>query len=145
MVTLGVTLGWIVRSAVVAAVVLVVGTGCSAEKAATEKPAGPTAADGLTNLRDLFRQAAAGTATLPKSLAEFTALEPFYPVAGPFVLAGDISCVWGAGFKDGAEASKRVLAFETRAAKEGGWVMFQDGAIREVTSEEFAAAAKAAP
>jgi hypothetical protein len=140
-----VTLGWIVRSAVVAAVVLVVGTGCSAEKAATEKLAGPTAADGLTNLRDLFRQAAAGKATLPKSLAEFTALEPFYPVAGPFVLAGDISCVWGAGLKDGAEASKRVLAFETRAAKEGGWVMFQDGAIREVTSEEFAAAAKAAP
>jgi hypothetical protein len=53
--------------------------------------------------------------------------------------------VWGAGLKDGAEASKRILAFETRAAKEGGWVMFQDGAIREVTSEEFAAAAKAAP
>ena len=90
-----VALGWIVRSAVVAAVVLLVGTGCSAQKAATEKPAGPTAADGLTNLRDLFRQAAAGKVTLPKSLAEFTALEPFYPVAGPFVLAGDISCVWG--------------------------------------------------
>jgi hypothetical protein len=34
MVTLGVTLGWIVRSAVVAAVVLVVGTSCSAAKAA---------------------------------------------------------------------------------------------------------------
>jgi hypothetical protein len=63
-----VTLGWMVRSAVVAAVLLVVGTGCSAEKAATEKPAGPTAADGLTNLRDLFRQAAAGKATLPKRL-----------------------------------------------------------------------------
>ena len=47
--------------------------------------------------------------------------------------------------KDGAEAAKRILAFETRAAKEGGWVMFQDGTIREVTAEEFAAAAKATP
>ncbi len=135
----------IVRSALVAAAVLVVGAGCTAQKTATEKLAGPTAADGLTNLRDLFRQAAAGKAALPKSLTEFTAVEPFYPVAGPFVLSGDITCAWGAGLKDGAEAAKRMLAFETRAAKEGGWVMFQDGTIREVTAEEFAAAAKATP
>ena len=135
----------IVRSAFVAAAVLVVGVGCSTQKTAPEKLAGPTAADGLGNLRDLFRQAAAGKATLPKSLAEFTALEPFYPVAGPFVLSGDISCAWGAGLRGGAEAARRILAFETRAAKEGGWVMFQDGTIREVTAEEFAAAAKATP
>jgi hypothetical protein len=135
----------IVRSALVAAAVLVVGAGCTAQKTATEKLAGPTAADGLTNLRDLFRQAAAGKATLPKSLTEFTAVEPFYPVAGPFVLSGDITCAWGAGLKEGAEAAKRILAFETQAAKEGGWVMFQDGTIREVTAEEFAAAAKATP
>lgn len=135
----------IVRSALVAAAVLVVGAGCTAQKTATEKLAGPTAADGLTNLRDLFRQAAAGKAALPKSLTEFTAVEPFYPVAGPFVLSGDITCAWGAGLKEGAEAAKRILAFETRAAKEGGWVMFQDGTIREVTAEEFAAAAKATP
>ncbi len=135
----------IVRSALVAAAVLVVGAGCTAQKTATEKLAGPTAADGLTNLRDLFRQAAAGKAALPKSLTEFTAVEPFYPVAGPFVLSGDITCAWGAGLKEGAEAAKRILAFETQAAKEGGWVMFQDGTIREVTVEEFAAAAKATP
>jgi hypothetical protein len=135
----------IVRSALVATAVLVVGAGCTAQKTATEKLAGPTAADGLTNLRDLFRQAAAGKATLPKSLTEFTAVEPFYPVAGPFVLSGDITCAWGAGLKEGAEAAKRILAFETQAAKEGGWVMFQDGTIREVTAEEFAAAAKATP
>ena len=137
--------GSIVGPALVAVAVLVAGVGCSAQKAGPEKPAGPTAADGLGNLRDLFRQAAAGKASLPKSLAEFTAVEPFYPVAGPFVLAGDISCAWGAGIREGAEAAKRILAYETRAAKEGGWVMFQDGTIREVTAEEFAAAAKAAP
>ena len=66
-------------------------------------------------------------------------------MAGPFVLSGDITCAWGAGLKEGAEAAKRILAFETQAAKEGGWVMFQDGTIREVTVEEFAAAAKATP
>jgi hypothetical protein len=107
--------------------------------------AGPTAADGLGNLRDLFRLAASGKAALPKSLAEFTSQEPFYPVAGPFVLSGEIGCAWGAGLKQGPEAAKRVLAFETRAAQDGGWVMFQDGTIREVTAEEFAAAPKATP
>jgi len=134
----------IARSAVVAALLLTA-TGCSFQKAAPDKLAAPTAADGLGNLRDLFRLAASGKVALPKSLAEFTAQEPFYPVAGPFVLSGNIGCVWGVGLKDGPEAAKRLLAFETRAAKEGGWVMFQDGTIREVTAEEFAAAPKATP
>jgi hypothetical protein len=37
------------------------------------------------------------------------------------------------------------LAWETAAAKDGGWAMFQDGTIRELTADEFAAAKKAAP
>ncbi len=137
--------GSIVRAAVVAVLVLLTAAGCSGQTAAPEKRAGPTAADGLGNLRDLFRLAASGKAALPKSLAEFTSQEPFYPVAGPFVLSGEIGCAWGAGLKQGPEAAKRVLAFETRAAQDGGWVMFQDGTIREVTAEEFAAAPKATP
>jgi hypothetical protein len=103
-------------------------------------------ADGLGNLRDMFRQAAAGKATLPKSATEFTAVEPLYPVAGPFVLAGAIDCAWGAGLKEGvAAAAAKRLAWDKGAAEAGGWVLFQDGTIREVTSAEFAAAAKATP
>ena len=59
--------------------------------------------------------------------------------------SGEVGCAWGAGLKQGPEAAKRVLAFETRAAQDGGWVMFQDGTIRGVTAEEFAAAPKATP
>ena len=127
---------WILRSAVVAAMVLMVvmaGAGCSASKT------------GLANLRDLFRQAAAGKATLPKSAADFAAVEPFYPVAGPFVLSGAVDSAWGAGLKQGGDAATRLLAWETAAAKDGGWAMFQDGTIRELTADEFAAAKKAAP
>ena len=138
-------LGSIVRSAVVAAVVLAAGAGCSAQKSASEKPTGPTAADGLANLRDLFRQAAAGKAKLPSSAADFAAVEPFYPVAGPFVLSGAIDCAWGAGLKQGGDAAARLLAWEKKSTKEGGWAMFQDGTIRELTADEFAAAKKAAP
>jgi len=145
---------WILRSAVVAAMVpmvpmvpmvLMSGAGCSSSKTAPETLAQPTAADGLTNLRDLFRQAAAGKATLPTSAADFAAVEPFYPVAGPFVLSGAVDSAWGAGVKQGGDAATRLLAWETAAAKDGGWAMFQDGTIRELTADEFAAAKKAAP
>lgn len=142
---------WILRSAVAATIVLVVvmvlmaGSGCSSSKTAPETLAQPTAADGLANLRDLFRQAAAGKATLPKSAADFATVEPFYPVAGPFVLSGAVDSAWGAGLKQGGDAATRLLAWETAAAKDGGWAMFQDGTIRELTADEFAAAKKAAP
>jgi hypothetical protein len=94
----------------------------------------------------MFRQAAAGKATLPKSAAEFSAVEPLYPLAGPFVLSGAVDCAWGAGLKEGvAAAATKRLAWDKSAAEAGGWVLFQDGTIREVTAAEFAAAAKAAP
>jgi len=137
--------GAIARSAVVAALVLMAAVGCSGGAAVQDKAAGPTAADGLANLRDLFRQAAAGKATLPKSAAEFAAVEPFYPVAGPFVLSGEIACAWGAGLKSGPDSAARLLAWEKAAPTDGGWAMFQDGTIRKVTADEFKAATKAAP
>lgn len=119
--------------------------GCGGGPAADTKSAGPTVADGLTNLKGLYTQAAQGAMTLPKSLAEFTAVEPFFPVAGPFVLGGQIDCDWGAGLKSTADAATHRLAFEKRAADEGGWVLLQDGSIREVTADEFRSLLKATP
>lgn len=135
----------IARSAFVAAMVLLTGAGCSAQKTASDKPAGPTAEDGLANLRDLFRQAAAGKAKLPTSAADFAAVEPFYPVAGPFVLSGAVDCAWGAGLKQGGDAATRLLAWEKKPAGVGIWTLFQDGTIRQLTADEFAAAKKASP
>lgn len=133
---------WFVAVAVGVAMLV---PGCAAEKTERSQPSGPTVADGLANLRDLFTQAAAGKTTLPKSVGEFAAVEPFYPVAGPFVLSGGISCAWGASLKQGSDAAARLLAWETTAAKDGGWAMFQDGTIRRLTADEFKAAAKATP
>lgn len=119
---------------------------CSTKTATRQAAAGPTVADGLGNLRDMFRQAAAGKASLPRTAAEFAAVEPFYPLAGPFVLSGAVDCAWGAGLKEGvADAAGRRLAWDRKAAENGGAVLFQDGTIREVTAAEFAAAAKATP
>ena len=119
--------------------------GCGDGSPHDSKPAGPTAADALANLRDLYTQASQGKVSLPKNLAEFTALEPFFPVAGPFVLGGQIDCDWGAGLKASATSSKHRLAFESGAAQSGGWVLFQDGSIREVKADEFQSLLKAIP
>lgn len=119
--------------------------GCGGGPAAGTKSAGPTVADGLANLKSLYTQAAQGAMTLPKSLAEFAAVEPFFPVAGPFVLGGQIDCDWGAGLKASATSSKHRLAFEAGAAQSGGWVLFQDGSIREVTADEFQSLLQATP
>jgi len=130
----------------VACLLPVVTPACSAKTATRQSQTGPTVADGLDNLRDMFRQAAAGTTPLPTSAAAFTAVEPFYPVAGPFVLTGAIDCAWGAGLKEGvAAAAAKRLAWDKAAAEAGGAVLFQDGTIREVTAAEFAATAKATP
>lgn len=131
---------------VVASTILMPLGGCSGSRTTPATATGPTAADGLANLRDLYRQAAAGKAAVPKSAADFAAVEPFYPVAGPFVLTGAIDCAWGAGLKEGAaDAASRLLAWEKTAGEAGGWVMFQDGTIRQVTAAEVAAARKASP
>jgi hypothetical protein len=119
--------------------------GCGDGPPRDSKPAGPTAADALANLRDLYTQASQGKVSLPKNLAEFTALEPFFPVAGLFVLGGQIDCDWGAGLKASATSSKHRLAFESGAAQSGGWVLFQDGSIREVKADEFQSLLKAIP
>lgn len=119
--------------------------GCSGGAGVQQKSTGPTAADGLANLRDLFRQAAEGKVRLPTSAADFAAVEPFYPVAGPFVLSGAISCSWGAGLASGGDAATRLLAWEKAAATDGGWAMFQDGTIRQLTADEFKTAPKAGP
>ncbi len=119
--------------------------GCSSSGTGDGQPTGPSAADGLANLKDLYSQAAKGEVAIPGSLAEFSALEPFYPVAGPFVLGRQIECDWGAGLKPGPEAGRHRLAYEKNAGDHGGFVLFQDGTIRKVTADEFKSIPKAVP
>jgi hypothetical protein len=124
------------------AVVAVAAGGCGRGAAPAGAP-GPDA--GLVDLREMLRQRKAAGQAVPASAADLRALDAAYPAAGRFIGSGVIEYVWGAGLADGPDAASRLLAFETAAATAGGQVLTQDGTIRHVTADEFAALRKAKP
>jgi len=119
--------------------------GCGGTKTKDVSTSGPKANDGLTDLKTLLDSVKAGQQKPPKSAAEMAAIEPMFPVAGAFIQNGSIEYVWGAKFADGADAAKRLVAFEAKAAAEGGLVLLQDGTIKEVSAAEFSGLEKAKP
>jgi hypothetical protein len=75
----------------------------------------------------------------PGKLAEFDAVEPMVPVAGPAIRSGDIVYLWGSGYATG---STQVVAYEKKVPAEGGYVLLQDGTVKEMSAAEFKAAPK---
>jgi hypothetical protein len=76
----------------------------------------------------------------PTRLAELEAVEPMLPLASPLLRSGELVYVWGADYSPG---SQKIAAYEKKAATEGGWVLLQDGTVKEMTADEFRAAPKA--
>jgi len=116
--------------------------GCSG---APRQVAPPTPNDGLVDLREMLRRTATTGDSVPKSAAALRALDAAYPAAGRFIGTGAVEYVWGSRLSDAPEAATRVVAFEKAAATDGGFVLLQDGTIRQVTAAEFAKLAKAQP
>jgi hypothetical protein len=48
---------------------------------------------------------------------------------------------WGARIDPAG--GETVLAYEKKAPSEGGWVLMQDGTVKQITADEFKAAPKA--
>lgn len=105
----------------------------------------PTPNDGLVDLREMLRRTASAGEPVPKSPADMRALDAAYPAAGRFIGTGAIEYVWGTRLADGGDAGRRIVAFEKGAADAGGFALFQDGTIRQVTAAEFKALPRAAP
>ena len=76
----------------------------------------------------------------PARLAELDAVEPMIPIAGPRIRSGEVVYLWGTEYTPG---SNKVLAYEKKAVTDGGWVLLQDGSVKEMTAGDFAAAPKA--
>lgn len=140
----GIVLRTVVMSVAVA-LVLPVAAGCGGgvKKEAGQK--GPAPNDGLIDLKTLLDAVKAGQQKAPKSAAEMAAIEPLFPAAGAFIQNGSIEYVWGAKLADGPDAAKTIVAFEAKAAGEGGFVLLQDGTVKQVSPAEFAGMAKAKP
>ncbi|MFM7208152.1 MAG: hypothetical protein ACKO4T_15935 [Planctomycetaceae bacterium] len=130
------------RSLSVPACALAVLLGCGRGPAAVAPPA-PN--DGLIDLREMLRRTAAAGEPVPKSPADLRMLDAAYPAAGRFIGSGAIEYAWGARLADGPDAATRVVAHEKTAATSGGFVLLQDGSIRQVTAGEFKTLDKAKP
>ena len=102
-------------------------------------PAGPTRQEELTDLAELLREAAANKQKMPAKVADLEPHEPPHPVAVIAMQRGEVVYAWGVGLSAGTG----ILAYEKGAERAGGWVLLQDGTVKQLSADEFKAAPKA--
>jgi len=76
----------------------------------------------------------------PTKQAELDPMDPMIPLAGPAIRSGEIVYYWGAGY---AAGGSQVVAYEKKVPTEGGFVLLQDGSVKEMSASEFQSAPKA--
>jgi hypothetical protein len=103
--------------------------------------AGPDKASELQDVGTMLQLA--GGAKPASKLADLTKLEGNFPVAFAAIKSGEIVVNWGVkipGEGDMASAPADVIAYEKKAATEGGVVLYLNGKTAKLTSNQFKAA-----
>jgi hypothetical protein len=113
-------------------------TGCS-KPAATQSSAtqGPSINDGLTDLRDMLKEAAGSNTPPPTSQEEMVAFDAVHPVAGAFIQSEQIIYVWGSALKPDGGSAQKVVGYEPTCTTTGGQVLLENGEIKQVSAAEF--------
>jgi hypothetical protein len=75
-------------------------------------------------------------------------LEPQFPRGYQAVKSGEVVVLWGAkmpgeGEVNAGTAPDAVIAYEKKTASEGGYVLLQNGTVKEMSADQFKAAPKA--
>ena len=120
----------------VSASTMLFGCGASTDKA----PVPPSNKDYLQELGDALKNLPADIKKAPGKMSELESIEPLIPGAGAAIRNGSIVYVWGTQYQAG---STSVLAYEKATPESGGYVLLQDGTVKQMTSAEFTAAPKA--
>lgn len=118
--------------------------GCSSN-APVEAPVstGPTAKESLENMVLLLQHFKDQNQKTPARIEDVEPVDPVFPGAYLGLVRKEIVYVWGAPLNPAG--SDRVLAYESTAPTDGGWVLMQDGTVKQMTQEQFSAAPKARP
>jgi len=95
----------------------------------------------LTDLGLLLQELQTENRPIPTSQAEMDQYEPLRPTVNLGLISGDIVYQWGAGINPAG--GNTVLAYEKKAPTEGGWVLMQDGTVKQMAADEFKLAPKA--
>ncbi|WP_020467477.1 hypothetical protein [Singulisphaera acidiphila] len=105
------------------------------------------------NLRELgeaYRTYVLAKKSSPKKLTDLREYEAGYPMALLGLKNGELEVFWEGELLEPEAVfpeakSDKILAFESKTPKEGGYVLLTNRAIKKMTPEEFKSAPKAAP
>ncbi len=125
--------------AVVFAVLVGAGSGCGSS-APSNVPREAPPKTGLEELGLVIRAASDQKQKPPAKLADLDKYEPIAQAGVTGVAQNKIVYLWGAGYKPGGTG---IVAYETAAETNGGWVLLEDGSVKEMSASEFASAPKA--
>lgn len=132
------------RALVPAVVLAMAGViGCGDGSTNPQGARGPSHKEALLDLAELLKGLSKERGKPPATLAQLERYEPPHPGAVHGVRHKEVEYLWGAGIATGGAASTTVVAYETKAPAEGGWVLLQDGSVKEMSADEFKAAPKA--
>ena len=118
--------------------------GCSSNTGGGGNSIAPQTA-ALQEVADLLR-AASADGRAPTKQADLTRFASAYPQGYQAVKSGEVVVIWGAkmaGEGEAGSAPKNIIAYEKKAETEGGWVLLQNGTVKEMTADEFKTAPKA--
>jgi hypothetical protein len=69
--------------------------------------------------------------------ADISSLSGRYPAAVEGVTSGKLSIVWGKGIREGGSGKAEILAYQSDAESQGGWVIRENATIEKLTAEDF--------
>ena len=93
----------------------------------------------LEEFAQMLRTMAGDKQPPPGKMADLDTAEPLLPQSAPAFRSGELVYVWGTTLSGGGA----VVAYEKKAETEGGWVLLQDGTVKQMKADEFKAAPKA--
>lgn len=115
--------------------------GCGGPKQpSAEEAADITSKDQVTELGEMLKFLAKENKPMPKSEQDLVAIEPIFPLSAGKLTSGELVYAWNTPLKEGAEPA--ILAHNSDAESNGGWVLFQDGKVSRVSAADFSAAKK---
>lgn len=115
--------------------------GCSSSENPGVGTGGPTGKQALEDLAQLLKDFDQQKKKPPAAVAAVAPVEPLYQAAYLGVVRGDIVYTWGAPID--TKVTTTVIAYEKQTPAEGGYVLLQDGTVKQMTADEFKAAPKA--
>ena len=96
--------------------------------------------DALVEIGQMLKSLADEGRKPPTRPTELEPVEPMLPSATALIRDGTLVYLWGAAY---AAGSDKVVAHEKKVPTEGGWVLLQNGTVKEMSADQFKTVPKA--